>query len=491
MALLENDPAPIPVTVLTGYLGAGKTTLLNNILTRQHGKRIAVIENEFGEIGIDHQLVINTEEELFEMNNGCICCSVRGDLIRVLNNLMRRRDRFDYILIETTGLADPGPVAQTFFVDDELRDRLLLDAIVTVVDARHILLHIDDSNEAREQIAFADVILLNKCDLVAPDELDALERRLRNMNAMARIHRTTRAEIDLDLILNQGAFDLDRILGERPGFLAADMPFEWAGVYTLEPGTLHLHHHHQCDAGVAIAVLPVAEPTGEAVGRIENKAAALFNRERPDTTAEPLRPGTAATWRGHHLHVEIPAAGHYALFLDHRPAELHLGIKGPAGALRPVAERTWECHHDHEHGHNHHDHGHEGCGHDHHECGHDHDHDHGHDHAHPRHHHVHEHDESISSVGIEAEGEVDEKRLNLWISNLLASKGQDIFRLKGVLNIAGMDQRYVCQGVHMLFDGAPDRAWRDGEPRRNQLVFIGRHLDRAMLDRGFRECLKN
>jgi len=218
----DATPEKIPVTVLTGYLGAGKTTLLNRILSEPHGKKYAVIVNEFGEIGIDNDLIVGADEEVFEMNNGCICCTVRGDLIRIIDGLMRRKGKFDAIIVETTGLADPAPVAQTFFVDENVGKKTKLDAVVTVADAKWLRDRLRDAPEAKNQIAFADVILINKTDLVTPEELREVEARIRGINPYAKLHRTERANIALDEVLGRNAFDLERILDIEPAFLEAD-----------------------------------------------------------------------------------------------------------------------------------------------------------------------------------------------------------------------------------------------------------------------------
>jgi G3E family GTPase len=213
----------IPVTVLTGYLGAGKTTLLNRILSEDHGHKFAVIVNEFGEIGIDNDLIVGADEEVFEMNNGCICCTVRGDLIRIIEGLMKRRGQFDAIIVETTGLADPAPVAQTFFVDQDVQDQARLDAVVTVADAKWLVDRLRDAPEAKNQIAFADVIILNKMDLVTPEELREVEARIRAINPYAKLHKTTNCQVPLEAVIRRNAFDLDRILDIEPAFLDADV----------------------------------------------------------------------------------------------------------------------------------------------------------------------------------------------------------------------------------------------------------------------------
>ncbi|MFM0344761.1 CobW family GTP-binding protein [Paraburkholderia sp. RL17-347-BIC-D] len=349
----HNEVEKIPVTVLTGFLGAGKTTLLNYILREKHGRKIAVIENEFGEIGIDGGLVLESTEEIYEMTNGCVCCvgAVREDLVRIVRMLVERPDRLDHIIVETSGLADPYPVAQTFFLDDPIAKQVSLDAVVTMVDAKHIAAHLDDlvldgsDNQAVDQIVCADRIVINKVDLVGPDDIASLTQRIRGLNATAEIVESSYAQIDLGKILGVGANEFSQILVETDGLHEEE----------------HVHGHEE------------------------------------------------------HAHE-----------LEH-------------------------AHHDDDHAH-------------------------------------HQHDESVSSVGIEVDADIDLDALQAWLAELRDSDTANLFRMKGILAVQGQSHRYVLQGVHNVIELRAAQAW-GSEPRSCRIVFIGRDLDRAALTDRFHACL--
>jgi G3E family GTPase len=366
---------------------------------------------------------------------------VRGDLIRIVGNLLKRRDRFDRIVIETTGLADPGPVAQTFLVDPELMRETVIDGIVTVVDAANLAQHLDEgSMEAREQLAFADVIVLNKIDAVDAQRLQETERRIRSVNAVAPLHRATRCQIPLPTVLNVGGFDLDRALAQRPEFLEPERGFEWLGTAHLEAGTHAITLQPGPDPTIALAVIALPAEA-DAVG---SATAVFLNRPR-DLHGQTLAP-SGQPWRidvssPTHLELRLERAGRFAIATEHGPDEFAIDW----GGINWIRQQEFTA--------------------------------------------GHEHDAQVTSVGISCPGEVDPELFNQWFSTLIRDRGTDLFRCKGILALAGSDQRFVYHGVHMLTEGKYDRPWRPEEPRLNQLVFIGRKLDRGELNDTFRACL--
>ena len=474
----------IPVTVLTGFLGSGKTTLLNRILSEDHGMRIAVIENEFGEIGIDQDLVINADEEVFEMNNGCICCNVRGDLIRILGEMASRLEDFDRVILETTGMADPAPVAQTFLVQEDIQDFYQLDGIVTLVDGKHVDQHLDDeTDEVLAQVAFADRIIINKIDLITEEEKRGVKRRLQSMNSMAGFYEATMADAPVAELLDIGGFNVERAVDIKPTFLEPEYPFVWAGLWDLPAGNYRLqlaevHNHHDHDQGhdhqhdhhdhqhdKATTSIVMVNP-GEASGKDQDTLPTLAELAESvfvsfSADAQDLAAGQVMTEANHHYRLNISDehahseqsdialsldnAQTIALFTGHTPGDRPLALLAADGSVHAP-----KAHHDF--------------------------------------HGTHSHDSKVSSTSVELPGKFDGAQLNAWLEEFLQENGPDVYRLKGVVGIAGQDYRFVFQGVHMIFGSEAVGEWGDETPI-NRLVFIGKNLDEPYIRKSLENCL--
>lgn len=443
----------IPVTVLTGFLGSGKTTLLNRILSEDHGLRIAIIENEFGEIGIDQDLVINAEEEVFEMNNGCICCSVRGDLIRILGDLAERRDQFDRVILETTGMADPGPVAQTFLVQEDIQENYELDGIVTLVDAKHVGQHLDSkTDEVMSQVAFADRIILNKVDLISDEEEKTLKNRLQSMNSMAGLYSATMANAPIPELLDIGGFNVQRAVDIKPNFLEPEYPFEWGGIWTLPAGEYLLRMAAGPDPEMSILMTNVDDSAEETPLTLAEKVFVGFSAE-----SQKLTHGENLTSPDQHYQMLLEGRDQYefgfslsqaeslAFFTEHTPEEFDLKLLSKDEVEhQPKTEHIFDP--------------------------------------------GHTHDNEVTSASVELAGLFNMEQLNTWLEGFLIERGPDIYRMKGVVGIEGQDRRFVFQGVHMIFGSQAGPAWGDETPI-NRLVFIGRNLDEPYIRNSLEGCV--
>ena len=443
----------IPVTVLTGFLGSGKTTLLNRILSEEHGLRIAVIENEFGEIGIDQDLVINADEEVFEMNNGCICCTVRGDLIRILGDLVKRKDKFDRVILETTGMADPGPVAQTFFVDENVQENFELDGIITLVDAKHVGPHLDgNTDEVLAQLAFADRIILNKVDLVSATEQRELKHRLRSINQMASLYPAIMANTSIDELLGIGGFNIARAVELKPNFLEPEYPFEWAGIWNLPAGDYKLQMAAGPDPQMSILMTAANEGPNSDLLEMAEKLFVQFS-----SPPQALNHGQSLADLGKHYALKLEGRDIYefsfslsdaqsiAIFIQHTPEEFDLILVSQDETEHtPLSEHYFNA--------------------------------------------EHSHDSEVSSIAIELPGLFDMDKLNNWLSVFLQVHGIDIYRMKGVVGVMGVPNRIVFQGVHMMFGSEAGNPWGTETPI-NRMVFIGKNLDESYIRTSFEGCL--
>jgi len=421
----DKNAGKIPVTLLTGFLGSGKTTLLNHILSADHGYKIAVIENEYGEIGIDDALVkkkFSSDEMIFEMNNGCVCCTLRGDLIQVFKRLAKLqkkgKKKVDYIVIESTGMADPCPVAQTFTQSEEVKEYAYLDGVITVVDSKHIEEHLNSTNvkhESAGQIAFADRLLMNKTDLCSKDDLLRVKDRVRDINPMADMVDCClkKAGIDLKHVLATNLYNIENSLKIDPDFLKKDAHHD-------DDSSDDSHSHGSHSHG--------------------SKDSHSHGHGKDDKDEHSHGHGDDHSDDSHsHGHGDKDGD-------DHKEEEHGHGAKKKKKKKK--------------HGHGHHSHG----------------------HAHKH------HDDGITTVGFKFVGEMDQKKLNSFLGQFLQTKGNDIYRMKGILALQGMEEKFIFQGVHMLFDATPSEKWGEDEEKLNKFIFIGKDINKEELQKQFLAC---
>ena len=442
----EDNSSKTPVTILTGFLGSGKTTLLNRILKEKHGKKIAVIENEFGEVGVDQDLVIHEDEEVVEMNKGCICCTVRGDLIRILEKFTKQNHQFDHLIIETTGLANPAPVAQTFLTQEKVAEHYTLDAIVTLVDAKHIEHHLGKDDEAKEQIAFADVIVINKTDLISDTDLETLKAKIKSINAVAEINTSINADISISKILDIRSFDLKQKLEVDESFLEIEYPFEFMGTYDFNEEEYTLVFDEGPDPSMKILFFEIGSETidSEAI----NEVAFLYSEEAIELSSQS---NTITSGKLYELNMSEKkcsinvTSGRYLVATEHHPSEFNLKIVDSKDTeLTSQNNREFKP--------------------------------------------SHEHDDEVSSVGITIDGDLNIDKLNEFFNYVINEFGTDIYRMKGIISVENEPQKVVFQGVHMLLSSALDKKWAENEKRMSTFVFIGKNLDRNLLTQGFLKC---
>jgi G3E family GTPase len=444
----------IPVTLVVGFLGSGKTTFINNILHGDHGKKIAVIENEFGEVGIDDELLKGGDDLFVEMNNGCICCTMRGDLVESLEKLLEKTNEFEHIVIEATGMANPGPIIETFFSSDSLAEKFNLDSVIGLVDCAHYSLNTNKFEEDEEiaffdQIIFSETILLNKTDLVKEDEVKKIESSVRERNPNAKIFLTENSKIDLEKVMGQNSFDLSKVEDSLPEESKIEYPFSWGGLVKLDAGfyKLKFSHTHHPEKMVFFKV----DEDSINDQMVSYASSLFFSPLRRVESGENLNPDEQISleFKGHsggQFILDVEFEGTYAMFLTDSPSHLKMEIINRNEESKCFTTEKFFSKMSHFHG------------------------------------------DEVSSVALEFEGEINPNSFQMFLNVLFSQYKDEIYRSKGILNFAGNPQRVIFQGVYSSLRFDHGKEWAEDRPY-NKIVFIGKGLIGPSLEAGIKNCL--